>query len=172
MSSTAFFARGNVSSGEREDRGNRWVFIPFILIGLLEGYLPAFTDRKEFWTFDGDLVRWIGVVAFVIGGALRLWPVAVLGRRFSGLVAIQPGHSLVTTGIYGVVRHPSYLGLLITMLGWALAFHSGGGVLLMVLIIAPLLARIGSEENLLHTQFGNEYDAYCGRTPRLIPGLY
>ena len=47
------------------------------------------------------------------GGALRIWPVFVLGRRFSGLVAIQPGHTLVTTGIYSVIRNPSYLGLLI-----------------------------------------------------------
>jgi len=43
--------------------------------------------------------------------ALRLWPVFILGRRFSGLVAIQPGHTLVTNGIYGVVRNPSYLGM-------------------------------------------------------------
>jgi hypothetical protein len=43
----------------------------------------------------------------------------VLGHRFSGLVAIQPGHALVTSGIYGVIRHPSYLGLLVSSLGWA-----------------------------------------------------
>ena len=39
-------------------------------------------------------IRWLGVVLFTVGGALRLWPVFVLGRRFSGLVAIQPGHTL------------------------------------------------------------------------------
>src|SRR5215217_4651619 len=43
------------------------------------------------------------------------------------LVAIQPGHTLVTSGVYGVIRHPSYLGLLVNALGWALAFHSGVG---------------------------------------------
>jgi hypothetical protein len=58
----------------------------------------------------------------------------VLGHRFSGLVAIQPGHALVTTGLYGVVRHPSYLGLLVNSLGWALAFRSGVGVLLTALL--------------------------------------
>jgi protein-S-isoprenylcysteine O-methyltransferase Ste14 len=79
---------------------------------------------------------------------------------------------LVTTGAYGVIRHPSYLGLLINSLGWALAFRSAVGVLLMALLIPPLLARIRSEETLLHTHFGGEYDAYCSRTWRLIPGLY
>ena len=55
---------------------------------------------------------------------MRIWPVFVLGHRFSGLVAIQPGHKLVTSGVYGVIRHPSYLGLLVNSLGWALAFRS------------------------------------------------
>ena len=96
----------------------------------------------------------------------------LLGHRFSGLVAIQPGHTLVTSGVYGVIRHPSYLGLLVNSLGWGLAFRSGVGVLLTALIIPPLLARIRAEERLLRTQFGAEYDAYCARTSRLIPRLY
>jgi protein-S-isoprenylcysteine O-methyltransferase Ste14 len=172
LSGAAVFAGGNLSPGEREDRSNRWVLVAFGLIGLLDGYLPAYTDRREFWTLDGDTVRWFGVVLFAAGGALRLWPVFVLGRRFSGLVAIQPGHTLVTSGIYSVIRHPSYLGLLVNSLGWGLAFRSGVGVLLTALTIPPLLARIHAEERLLRTQFGSEYDAYRARTSRLIPGLY
>jgi protein-S-isoprenylcysteine O-methyltransferase Ste14 len=172
MSGVAFFAGGNLSPGAREDRGNRWVIVAFALIGLLGAYLPAYTDRKEFWTIDGDTIRWLGVALFAAGGALRIWPVFVLGRRFSGLVAIQPGHTLVTTGVYGMIRHPSYLGLLVNSLGWGLAFRSGVGVLLTAIIIPPLLARIRAEEILLRTQFGAEYDAYRARTSRLIPGLY
>jgi protein-S-isoprenylcysteine O-methyltransferase Ste14 len=172
LSGVASFAGGNLSPGEREDRSNRWVLAAFGLIGLLDGYLPAWTDRKEFWTIDGDIIRWTGIVLFAVGGALRLWPVFVLGRRFSGLVAIQPGHTLVTGGIYGVIRHPSYLGLLVNSLGWGLAFRSGVGVVLTVLTIPPILARIRAEERLLRTQFHKEYDAYRARTSRLIPGLY
>ena len=172
MSGAALFAGGNVSSGEREDRAKRWVFIAFTLIGLLDAYLPAYTDRKELWTVDGDTIRWLGVLLFAAGGALRIWLVFVLGRRFSGLVAIQPGHTLVTSDVYGVIRHPSYLGLLVNSLGWALAFRSGVGVLLTALLLPPLLARIRAEERLLRTQFGDEYDAYCARTSRLVPALY
>src|SRR6266496_2376348 len=80
----------------------------FMVIGLVNAYLPAYTDRKEVWTIDGDTIRWLGVVLFTAGGALRIWPVFVLGRRFSGLVAIQSGHTLVTNGVCGIVRHPSY----------------------------------------------------------------
>jgi protein-S-isoprenylcysteine O-methyltransferase Ste14 len=126
LAGAALLAGGNLSSGVREDRGNRWVIAAFALIGLLGGYLPAYTDRKEFWAIDGDAVRWLGVTLFAAGGALRLWLVFVLGQRFSGLVAIQPGHTLVSGGVYGLIRHPSYLGLLVNSLGWRLAFRSGG----------------------------------------------
>jgi protein-S-isoprenylcysteine O-methyltransferase Ste14 len=61
------------------------------------------------------------------------------------LVAIQPGHTLVTTGIYRIIRHPSYLGLLVDSLGWALVFRSGVGMLLTALLIPLLLARIRAE---------------------------
>lgn len=172
LAAVSFFAGGSLSPGVREDRGNRWVILAFALIGLLAAYLPAYTDRKEFWTIDGDAVRWVGVVLFALGGALRIWPVFVLGNRFSGLVAIQPGHTLVTSGIYSAIRHPSYLGLLINSLGWGLSFRSGAGVLLTALLLPPLLARIRAEEKLLHEQFGSEYEAYRARTSRLIPGIY
>jgi protein-S-isoprenylcysteine O-methyltransferase Ste14 len=168
----AFFAGGNVSSGEREDRGNRWVLVVFTIVGLLLGYIPALTDRLGILTIDGDTMRWIGVVLFVIGCGVRLWPVVVLGKRFSGLVAIQKGHTLQTTGIYSVIRHPSYLGLLITLLGWALAFRSVVGIALGALLIPALVGRMNAEEALLRSQFGTEYDAYRARTKRLIPGFY
>jgi len=172
LTGVALFSGGNLSPGEREDRGNRWVLAAFGVIGLLLAYLPAYTDRTDVWTIDGDAIRWLGVVLFAAGGALRIWPVFVLGRRFSGLVAIQPGHTLVTSGIYGVIRHPSYLGLLVNSLGWALAFRSGVGVLLTALTIPPLIARIRAEERLLRAQFGDEYNAYRSRTSRLLPGIY
>ena len=172
LSGAALFSSGNLSPGEREDRGNRWIFGPLALIGFASAYMPAYTDRLDFWTIDGEAIRWLGLALYTAGGVLRLWPVFVLGRRFSGLVAIQPGHSLVTRGIYGAIRHPSYLGLLIVSLGWGLAFRSMIGVLLMVLTVPVILARIRAEEALLRAHFGAEYDAYRARTARLIPGLY
>jgi len=172
LSTVALFSGGNLNRGEYEDRDNRWVLTAFAVIGLLSGYVPAYTDRVDVWTIDGDIVRWIGVLLFAVGGALRLWPVFVLGRRFSGLVAIQPGHELVTTGIYAKIRNPSYLGLLISMLGWALVFRSIIGVLLVVCMVPPLMARMGSEERLLRAHFGVQYEAYRRRTWRLVPWMY
>ncbi|MGD9658340.1 MAG: isoprenylcysteine carboxylmethyltransferase family protein [Methylocystis sp.] len=168
----SLFVGGNLSPGLREDRGNRWVIPAFFIIGLLSAYLPAWADREGFWTLDGDAVRWLGVALYASGGALRLSSVAVLGRRFSGLVAIQPGHELVTTGLYGRIRHPSYLGLLISVFGWGLAFNTAVGVLLAAANILPLVARMNAEERLLGSEFGASYDVYRAHTARLIPGVY
>jgi protein-S-isoprenylcysteine O-methyltransferase Ste14 len=165
------FTQGSLSTGVREDRGNRWVLAAFGLIGLVDGYLPAWSDRTGFWTL-AEAVRWPGVAIYLVGGGLRLWPVLVLGRRFSGLVVIQPGHQLVTTGVYGLVRNPSYVGMLMMSLGWGLAFRSWLGVILAALTIPPLIARIHAEERLLASEFGAQFAAYRARTWRLIPWLY
>jgi protein-S-isoprenylcysteine O-methyltransferase Ste14 len=168
----SLFAGGNLSPGVQEDRDNRWVIAAFVLVGVLDGFLPAWADRNDFWIIDGNTIRWLGVVLFAAGGTLRIWPVYVLGRRFSGLVAIQPDHTLETQGIYGFIRNPSYLGLLVMTLGWGLAFHTGIGIVLTVLLIPPLIARMDAEEALLSARFGKAYDAYRTRTSRLIPWIW
>jgi protein-S-isoprenylcysteine O-methyltransferase Ste14 len=172
LAAIALFCGGNLSSGVREDRDNRWVLPAFGLLGLANGFLPAWGDRHGILLIGGDGLRWIGVALFALGGWLRLWPVVALGDRFSGLVAIQPGHRLVTDGVYRFIRHPSYLGLLIGSLGWSFAFRSGLGVIITALTLPPLLARVEAEERLLQAHFGAEYDAYRARTWRMIPGIW
>ena len=161
---SALFTRGNLNSGEREDRGNRWVLGAFALIGLMLGYAPALSDRLDLFVVGGEATRWAGV--------LRIAPVFALGERFSGLVAIQPNHELVTDGLYRRIRNPSYLGLLVSTLGWALAFRSIIGILLTALLVVPLVARMKAEEALLGERFGSAYAAYRARSWRLVPWVY
>jgi protein-S-isoprenylcysteine O-methyltransferase Ste14 len=172
LTAAALRTRGNLSSGVREDRADRRVLPVFAVLGALLAFLPAWCDRLGILVLDGDAVRWLGVAVFAAGGVLRLWPIFVLGERFSGLVAIQPGHALVTDGVYGIVRHPSYLGLLVAALGWALTFRSGVGVLIALLLAVPLAMRIRAEERLLRDHFGAAYIRYSHRTWRLLPGLW
>src|SRR4051812_16951493 len=68
-----YFAGGNVSPGEREDRSNRWVLTAFGILLLLDVLLPPWFDARDVWTLDGAAVRWSGVALYAIGGALRLW---------------------------------------------------------------------------------------------------
>ncbi|HLY05414.1 MAG TPA: isoprenylcysteine carboxylmethyltransferase family protein, partial [Rhizomicrobium sp.] len=134
-----FFSEAGIRKGVREARDNRWVLAVFGALGLATGFLAPYTDRIGFWTLDGDVLRWFGVAIYAAGGVARMWPVFVLGRRFSGLVAIQEGHTLVTSGIYAHIRHPSYLGVVLVMAGWSLVFRSGVGLLLAALILVLLV---------------------------------
>ena len=172
MTIVALISPVNLSSGEREDVGNRRIFAPTVTGVLLLTWLMPCMDRRDLWALDGDAVRYAGVGLLVIGSVLRIWPMFVLGRRFSGLVAIQPGHELVTGGPYRYLRHPSYLGMLLGLVGWALVFRSGVGLVATVLGLPLLVDRIDSEEVLLASQFGSAYADYRARTWRLVPGLY
>jgi protein-S-isoprenylcysteine O-methyltransferase Ste14 len=98
--------------------------------------------------------------------------VFVLGRRFTGLVAIQEGHRLETGGLYRLVRHPSYAGLLLTMAGYALVFRCWLGLLLVAAMLPVLVARMNAEEALLESEFGEEYASYRRHTWRLVPGIF
>jgi protein-S-isoprenylcysteine O-methyltransferase Ste14 len=100
ISVAAMFTSGNISSGRREDTRNRWIFVPFLVLGFVLAWLPAYTDRRDVGTIDGDAVRYLGLALFVVGSVLRVGAVFVLGRRFSGLVAIQENHQLETGGLY------------------------------------------------------------------------
>ena len=71
MAIAALFSEVNLSSGEREDRANRWVLPAFGVIGTVSAFLPAYTDRIDVWTFGGEGVRWLGALLFIVGGVLR-----------------------------------------------------------------------------------------------------
>ncbi|HTU19858.1 MAG TPA: isoprenylcysteine carboxylmethyltransferase family protein [Gemmataceae bacterium] len=169
----ALFSRSSgLSSGEREDRGNRWVVPTLLVLSLLLAWLPPYMDGRDLWTLHPPIIPYLGLILYVLGGVLRIMPVFALGRRFSGLVAIQHGHRLKTDGLYRFIRHPSYTGLLVSCTGLVLIFRCGIGLFLVVGIFAILLARIKSEEALLASTFGEEYEAYRRRTWRLVPWVY
>jgi protein-S-isoprenylcysteine O-methyltransferase Ste14 len=112
------------------------------------------------------LVMWAGI-------ALRLWAIHVLGRYFRGVVHIQADHRVVTAGPYRVLRHPSYAGALVAVLGLGLAF--GNVVSLAALLGCALVGvvyRIRVEEGVLTSALGDDYTAYAARTNRLVPGLW
>lgn len=167
-----FSSSSGLSSGEREDRGNRWIFLPITLLSLLLTWLPPYLDGRDLWTLHQPIIPYVGLTLYVLGGALRLAPVFALGRRFSGLVAIQQGHRLKTDGLYRFVRHPSYAGLLLLSTGFVLIFRCWVGLFIVLGFLAILLARIKSEEALLASNFGEEYETYRRRTWRLVPWLY
>jgi protein-S-isoprenylcysteine O-methyltransferase Ste14 len=159
--------------GRREDPSSRWIFVPLIIIAIVFAWLPPHLDRLDRWTIDGNTVRYLGLIITAIGGFVRVATIFELGHRFSIFVALQPHHRLKTDGFYRFVRHPSYLGALLTMAGWSFVFRSIIGLLLTAAMCVPIIARIRAEEQFLVSEFGKEYRAYQQRTRwRLLPFIY
>ena len=116
---------------------------------------------------------WIGIGVFGLGIGLRWYSISHLGRFFTVNVAIAEDHRLVDTGPYRWVRHPSYTGWLVAILGLGLCL--GNWLSLVILLIATLgviLWRIAIEEKALRMGLGEIYAAYATRTWRLIPYIY
>ncbi len=168
----AFSGSGGMNPGKKEDRRNRWIFVPFTVISLAMAVLPPYLDGRNLWTTDEAVTPYIGLALFTLGGVLRIAPVFVLGSRFTGLVAIQEGHHLETGGLYRFIRHPSYAGLLLSIAGYVLVFRCWLGLLLVAAMLAVLVARMDAEEALLEGEFGEEYTSYKRRTWRLVPWVY
>jgi protein-S-isoprenylcysteine O-methyltransferase Ste14 len=119
------------------------------------------------------LLGWLGCVCLMLGIAIRLAAVATLRRQFTTTVTIGAQHRIVDSGPYRRVRHPAYLGLLLSLLGFGLC--SGNWVSLAVAVGLPLAAivyRIHIEERALVRHFGPAYAEYVSRTKRLMPGIY
>ncbi len=113
------------------------------------------------------------VLGLLVGGlALRWYAIFTLGRLFTVDVAIRSDHTLVETGPYRHVRHPSYTGVLVAFLGVGFYFDNWLSIAVLIVPIGlAVMRRIRVEEAALSRTFGAAYSDYCARTKRLIPGV-
>jgi protein-S-isoprenylcysteine O-methyltransferase Ste14 len=111
----------------------------------------------------------LGLLVTLAGAMLATWGRLRLGRWFTGTFGVKVGHELVTDGPYGVTRHPMYTGLLLMVLGAALAWDSALTLLLALLLVAPFFIHTVYEEALFGQHFGEAYRDYQRRVLRLVP---
>lgn len=115
---------------------------------------------------------WLGIAMMAAGMPLRWWSIRVLAQHFTVDVSIRPDHELVRRGPYRLLRHPSYTGLLMTFLGFALCLGNWLSLAAMLPVILALLWRIQVEERVLAAAFPDRYRAYASETKRLIPYVW
>ena len=115
----------------------------------------------------------LGIVVGLVGVGVRFSAVTTLGRFYSRNVGIQEQHEVIQTGWYRWIRHPGYLGTLLTFLGYAIAARSWLSVITNIMLFFIAYAyRIHIEETTLVGQFGDVYRRYQKHTWRLIPFIY
>ncbi|MCI4334226.1 MAG: isoprenylcysteine carboxylmethyltransferase family protein [Thermoplasmata archaeon] len=161
--------RGGMAPARRRSGGASGVVI---LAGLLASFVLLGLFRPLGWATLPVVYVDAGVLLMLTGIAIRQWSIAVLGRFFSTSLRIVDHHELVEAGPYRWVRHPSYTGIVVSMVGAGLASGAWEAVPL-VLVVAALIFgyRIRSEERLLLDELAPAYAAYRERTWRLVPYL-
>jgi protein-S-isoprenylcysteine O-methyltransferase Ste14 len=111
----------------------------------------------------------VGVVITVAGLGVAIWARAFLGRNWSSTVTIKVEHELITNGPYRWVRHPIYSGMILALLGTALARDQVRGCLAVVLLYAGFKIKSGIEERFMLNTFGAEYESYSRNTGAIFP---
>lgn len=158
--------------GKIQDRGTQiilWIVIiaSFKIEEWMHAFLPADMPGSHTW------LRPLALGVLILGMGIRAVAIVKLGRAFSANVATLAGQRLQQSGLYSLVRHPSYLGLELIFVAFAL--HSRTWACFAVVLIPPTLAvlhRVYVEETALRQAFGTDYEDYSRRTKRLIPGVY
>ncbi|HWQ21086.1 MAG TPA: isoprenylcysteine carboxylmethyltransferase family protein, partial [Methanotrichaceae archaeon] len=92
--------------------------------------------------------------------------------NWSGDIELKKGHELITNGIYGVVRHPIYTGMLLMALGTLLLTGAIGSLLFFLIMLAFMLFKIKEEEELMTKHFPEEYPVYKRHVKALIPFIW
>ena len=135
------------------------VFLGMKGIGLIPRLFPVLSVAGLILIVAGLIIRWIAVLT--------------LRKYFTVDVAIARDHRIIDTGLYGLVRHPAYLGSLLSFFGLPIYFSNWLSFL--VILVPVFLAfnyRIRVEEEALSRAFGQDYIDYVKRTKRLVPGIY
>ncbi|KAF5377895.1 hypothetical protein D9615_006828 [Tricholomella constricta] len=134
----------------------------------------------------------LGNIIGICGTTLRVQSFRTLGCLFTFELCIRKNHRLVVNGPYAFIRHPSYTGLIMTIIGYYCNHASGSwlrecGLLETILgklmlcvwmtiagaVVASLLLRVSREDQILQMKFGEEWERWARRVPyKLVPGIY
>jgi protein-S-isoprenylcysteine O-methyltransferase Ste14 len=112
---------------------------------------------------------WAGAVLTLAGLLFTVWARVHLGRNWSGTVTVKQDHELIISGPYRFVRHPIYSGLLLAIIGSALARAEWRGIVAVVLAFLALWRKLRIEEQWMQEQFGGAYEEYKRRVAALVP---
>jgi protein-S-isoprenylcysteine O-methyltransferase Ste14 len=159
-------------SGTRSERWSLLVVIVTVAGGLGAGLVLA--QRHEATITSG---RWplfvVGLALMGAGIVIRHWATITLGRFFTVDVRVQPGQTVVESGPYRWVRHPSYAGMVVFFVGVGLALSDWASLATLALLpTAGLIVRIRSEERALLDGLGEPYHGFAATRRRLFPGVW
>jgi protein-S-isoprenylcysteine O-methyltransferase Ste14 len=145
-----------------------WV-IPFALTFFR--FIPGDWWYTRLFSKNG-VVEWAAFTGMVLGLAFMTWSRVILGRNWSGRIAIKEDHQLITSGPYSLVRHPMYTGFIFAFLFSVVLLGETRGLVSLVILLTGILMKVRLEEKFVREVFGHNYIAYSKQVKRLIPFIY
>jgi protein-S-isoprenylcysteine O-methyltransferase Ste14 len=116
-----------------------------------------------------DAAGWVGVVLTAAGVAIAFWARWHLGTNWSGVVTLKEGHELIRTGPYRTIRHPIYTGILLALLGTAVAVGEVRGLLALAVAWLSFYIKARREESFLTQEFGPGFAEHRRHTGMFLP---
>jgi protein-S-isoprenylcysteine O-methyltransferase Ste14 len=163
----------DISRGQHDAGSSVAIGVAYGLSITVVGIAPFFNALGLRRIALPDWVAWLGVALMVAGIALRVWANRVLGAYYTRTLRIQSGQSVVRAGPYRLIRHPGYAGALLMWLGAILATRNWITLVVVGVSVAGVyLYRISTEERMLATVVGSDYQAYMADTKRVIPWVW
>jgi protein-S-isoprenylcysteine O-methyltransferase Ste14 len=134
------------------------------------GFLPPVA-----WLAGAAGIAYAVITIAIAVGSVWLVAAAVrtLGRQWAVAARLVEGHKLITAGPYNFVRNPIYTGMFGMLISTGLAMEHWVALIVAIVIFAVgLVIRVRTEEKLLRSAFGEEFEEYAKRVPAVLPGVY
>jgi protein-S-isoprenylcysteine O-methyltransferase Ste14 len=159
--------RTQIAEKEKEQKLIQWLNLPLFISAFI---IPGL-DRRFGWSdVPPELI--IATDAVILGGYIIIFMVFRQNSYASRIIEIDQEQKVITTGLYSLIRHPMYIGVLIMYMPTPLALGSFWGLIPMSLLPVALAFRIINEEKVLRENLPG-YTEYCQKTRyRLVPYIW
>lgn len=155
----------------KEDRTTQKGVVALSGLLFIVSFVVAGLNYRYHWHTQPTILPYIASIIFLIGYALYA-EVLRENAWLSRTIEVQENQSVVSTGLYGIVRHPMYMATVLMYLAMPLVLGSLIAFAIMMLYIPIIIRRINDEEQLLNAQL-NGYTEYCTQVRwRLMPFIY
>jgi protein-S-isoprenylcysteine O-methyltransferase Ste14 len=156
---------------QREGWGQRFRYVLPLLVGF---YLLSRPEAHYGWLGArfvpaSDAAGWVGVLLTAAGVAMAFWARWHLGTNWSGVVTLKEGHELIRSGPYRTIRHPIYTGILLALLGTAVAVGEVRGLLALAIAWLSFYIKARREESFLTQEFGPGFAEHRRHTGMFLP---
>jgi protein-S-isoprenylcysteine O-methyltransferase Ste14 len=165
-------AFGAKTTRRRESSASRLSHVLPLLVGVtLIAWPHPHLGHWMSWQFlPPGPARFASALVLVAAGlAFTVWARVQLGTNWSGSVTLKEGHELVRSGPYAIVRHPIYTGLLVALLGTAVACGELRALIGLAVVAAAFVRKLRIEERFMRESFPEQYARYSAEVPALIP---